>query len=233
MNGISFAGALLAAGVLAGAANAAVSLNFNSASIGATQQVSFGGFTTRGGPDIAGLSAQVDFTLTSISHNVWTFNYRVTNTSGGAINASRVSIFGFDTNRLVNYLGTSSTGEFDRRGLGAVPLGMSSADVCFKSGGGVGNCSNGGNGGASRGESDSGSFSLAFFGSPGSLMLDDLFVRYEGINSAQLGMHNAMGVGSAMGVIAPLPEPTSWALMIGGFGMVGWMSRRRRFTVAA
>jgi len=33
--------------------------------------------------------------------------------------------------------------------------------------------------------------------------------------------------------IDPLPEPGSWALMLGGFGMVGFALRRRRRSLAA
>ena len=33
--------------------------------------------------------------------------------------------------------------------------------------------------------------------------------------------------------LAAVPEPASWALMIGGFGMAGAMLRRRRLTSAA
>jgi len=33
--------------------------------------------------------------------------------------------------------------------------------------------------------------------------------------------------------VASVPEPASWALMIGGFGMVGATMRRRRQTMAA
>jgi hypothetical protein len=33
---------------------------------------------------------------------------------------------------------------------------------------------------------------------------------------------------SSMGILGPVPEPASWAMMIGGFGVVGAAARRRR-----
>ena len=39
-------------------------------------------------------------------------------------------------------------------------------------------------------------------------------------------------LGVAAGPVAPIPEPAMWAMMIGGFGMVGGAMRRRRTTVS-
>ena len=33
--------------------------------------------------------------------------------------------------------------------------------------------------------------------------------------------------------VAAVPEPASWALMLGGFGMIGGVMRRRKVTFAA
>jgi PEP-CTERM motif len=44
-----------------------------------------------------------------------------------------------------------------------------------------------------------------------------------------------LGAGSFAGVAtftAAVPEPAAWALMVGGFGMIGWSMRRRRVNVA-
>jgi hypothetical protein len=38
---------------------------------------------------------------------------------------------------------------------------------------------------------------------------------------------------SSMGILGPIPEPASWAMMIGGFGIVGGAARRRRASVFA
>ena len=37
---------------------------------------------------------------------------------------------------------------------------------------------------------------------------------------------------AAQEIMAPVPEPTTWAMMIGGFGLVGGALRRRRVTVS-
>ena len=50
------------------------------------------------------------------------------------------------------------------------------------------------------------------------------FSAVSGDNYYALGQFEAFG---------SVPEPASWALLIGGFGMVGAMSRRRRRVVAA
>ena len=34
--------------------------------------------------------------------------------------------------------------------------------------------------------------------------------------------------GEIRGFLAPVPEPTTYALLLGGLGLVGWMVRRRQ-----
>jgi hypothetical protein len=48
------------------------------------------------------------------------------------------------------------------------------------------------------------------------------------LNCCDVGTSLVVGNGAAA-----VPEPASWALMIGGFGMAGGMLRRRRTAVAA
>ena len=42
---------------------------------------------------------------------------------------------------------------------------------------------------------------------------------------------NGRGFGTTQGFSLGVPEPASWALMLTGFGMIGWAARRRRHRV--
>lgn len=44
--------------------------------------------------------------------------------------------------------------------------------------------------------------------------------------------NNSGGISLSIEEYAPVPEPSSWAMMIGGFGMIGAMMRRRKAPVA-
>ena len=61
------------------------------------------------------------------------------------------------------------------------------------------------------------------YGDPvASLYLGDFWVRYQGLTG--LGQ-----VGSASGGdTPPVPEPSTWAMMLFGFGALGFAMRRRR-----
>lgn len=66
---------------------------------------------------------------------------------------------------------------------------------------------------------------FAFDASRISFDADNIYLNFQGLsfdNSSNLTVN-----------IASVPEPTSWALMIGGFGMVGAAMRRRKGFVAA
>ena len=44
-----------------------------------------------------------------------------------------------------------------------------------------------------------------------------------------VNLHTSQFAGGALrGQLAPIPEPETYALMLGGLGMVGWFARRRR-----
>jgi hypothetical protein len=45
-------------------------------------------------------------------------------------------------------------------------------------------------------------------------------IRFEGSRTLLVGIDNFS--------LAPVPEPGTWALMLGGLGLVGWLGRRRR-----
>ena len=221
--------ALIAAG---SASHAATNLNFTSASIGQIRSFNFNAFTDDylgAALPLPGLSARLRLNLTGISGNTWSFAYSVANTSFAPISTSRVSVFGFDVSPRLQ--SATATGEFSSVGSGNVPLGRSDSDVCFRTGGG-GQCAGGGGGGVTIGEAAStGVFKLIFAAPTSSVMLNDLFVRYQSLNSQSLRIREASGVGDVVG--GTVPEPTTWAMLIVGFGAVGGALRRQRTVLAA
>jgi hypothetical protein len=51
---------------------------------------------------------------------------------------------------------------------------------------------------------------------------------------AYLNVHTSVfGGGEIRGLLVAVPEPGTYALMLGGLGMVGWLARRRRVQTAA
>lgn len=184
-----------------------------------------------------GLRAATGFRLDSVTNGgrSWTFTYRVQNLFTAPTTASRVSIFGFDvdgytSNNLLRSLATASaTGVYQTVARnGNVPQIGPTLDVCFRAGGGGGNCANGGGGGISAANSfTQGTFTLNFASAVQRIMLDNFFVRYQSVTTA-----NGIGL-SGVGVVdtfqAVVPEPGVWAQLIAGFGLIGAVQRRRRF----
>lgn len=184
---------------------------------------------------IPGLTAKLTLTLTSIAGNTANFGYSLQNTSGGAITDSRVSIFAFN---VPSGVVTSAVGGGD---YGVVRLnddfpnvgGIDRIfEVCFKAGGGP-NCSAGGGGGTSFGETDNGTFSLTLSTPVVALALDTFGIRWQTLSSPEYGLRGNSGIG--LGVPTPrteeppvVPEPATWAMMIAGFGLVGATMRRRK-----
>ena len=221
--------ALIAAG---SASHAATNLNFTSASIGQVRSFNFNGFTDDylgAAVPLPGLSARLRLNLTGISGNTWSFNYSIANTSFASVSTSRVSVFGFDVSPQLQ--SATTTGEFSSVGSGNVPVGRGSRDVCFRTGGG-GQCAGGGGGGVTIGEAAStGVFKLIFAAPTSSVMLNDLFVRYQSLSAQSLNIRGASGVGDVVG--GTVPEPATWAMLIVGFGAVGGALRRQRMALGA
>ena len=186
----------------------------------------YNGFIGNGGASIPGLTARITFNYLNRTGNTFNFSYTLTNTSGAPIDASRVTIFGFNTNPNVTSASTGSGDQFDIVASGNQPNGLSDIDLCFKDGGPTNNCT-GANSGLNIGQSASGTFGLTFGSQLASITLSDFSVRYQGIDSRQLQLSD----GSASGIPA-IPEPATWAMMIGGFGLIGAGARRRRTALA-
>jgi PEP-CTERM motif len=188
----------------------------------------FNGFSGNGAPAIPGLTAQLTLTFLGQLGNSYQFSYSLANTSGGDIDASRVTIFGFNSNP--NFTSVSGvTGPFNVVALnGQQPNGLTNLEVCFKDAGSTNNCT-GASQGVGQGNSINGTFNLDFGSAQASVALSDFSVRYQGIESAELGIRDGSASGVPFGLV---PEPATWAMMILGFGLIGGALRSRKAQVA-
>jgi hypothetical protein len=176
------------------------------------------------------LDADLVLTLTGISGNDFTFSYSLTNTSGGDDLTARVVAFGFNVDP--NFSTASVTGTFTDWDSGNVPGGLPDVEFCAISGSGN-NCSGGAGGGVGVGETGSGSIILTFANAPSLIDITNFYARYQSLANGGSGV----GTGTPC-VDGPdcdgggggneIPEPSTWALMILGFGSAGAMLRRSR-----
>ena len=203
-------------------ADAALVVNPNgsitvSGAAGGSTTINLDGFGGDPAVVIPGLTSTLKITFNGFSGNTATFSYEVANTSSAPITASRVSIFGFNTNPDIS--GGSATGTFAsvNAGSGNVPN-FGNVEVCF----GGSNCAGGGGGGVNLGSTGTGTFTLNFGSALTELTLSNFYVRYQSI----------AGAGNTTSAIGrqtpPVPEPGTWAMMLVGFGAVGFAMRRGR-----
>jgi PEP-CTERM motif len=188
-----------------------------------------------------GLEAAAAFRLSSRSGGNgttnwtgWTFTIdNLANLSSGSVTAARLVSFGFDV--APNVADASATGMFDLKSIGSSISNGINVEVCFRDTGG--NCAGGGGGGLSIGQAipngafPNNTFTLLFQQAQSAIQLDRFVVRYQGINTVG-GLNGGSGVGIVGdGPIDPngtVPEPSSWAMLIAGFGLVGAVARRRK-----
>jgi hypothetical protein len=217
--------ATAALGLTATPAMAALTLNpdgslTTSGTSGGTQTIYLNGLTD--GPTvIAGLTAALTLSFTSVTNSGLTYNfsYSMFNSSSAPITASRISSFGFNTNP--NVTGGSVTGTFDVLRLGdSYPI-IPDPEVCVFNPNGKGGVCTGSGGGIDIGDTGSGTLSLTFGSAPGSITLSDFVDRYQSIEGAG-------NVTSAVGVHTTVPEPATWGMMLLGFAGIGMALRRRR-----
>ncbi|MDZ3830362.1 MAG: cistern family PEP-CTERM protein [Sphingopyxis sp.] len=211
-------------------------ITLGSGDIGNSFTVDYNGYTGSG--TIAGLTAQIVFTLTSTTANSYTLSYAATNTSSNPITTSRISGFGFNTDPTLR--GASSTGTFTVTAFNSNVPNVGSVDVCFKGGGGTKSCAGGGGGGVNLGGTGSGTLTLSFASPVSSLTLSDFFTRYQSITGAGStssavgsGTISSTGGSSTGGTSTggtPVPEPGMFGLFALGVGALLW---RRRRTAAA
>lgn len=175
------------------------------------------------GNGLAGTRGSIafDFLSANASGTTWNFAYSVDNVSVAPSAGSELSSFGFDTSgteRSVSagagnlFSAALNTGNFN---------GLGNRDLCFLAGP---NC----NGGGSRGVGVAlapvaGTFSVSFTGGQNTLTLSDFVARWQSTGA------NLQGSASGTGTITPaVPEPGTWAMMLLGFGAIGYAMRRRR-----
>jgi hypothetical protein len=211
-----------AALVIAAPASAALVLNGNgtvtaSGNGGGSVTIAFDGYGDNPGlMVIPNLTSTLKLDFISSTGTAYTFGYTLTNTSTAPQTGSRVSVFGFNTDP--NRTGGSVNGTFDEVGNGNVPN-FGTVEFCAKDPPG-GGCAGGGGAGADVGAPASGQFTLNFGSSQSSITLSDFVVRYQEVNSTS---------GSAIGrQTVHAPEPGTWAMMLLGFGAVGFSLRRAR-----
>jgi hypothetical protein len=209
---VTAAGAAIA---FAAPASAAVVVNSDDA-IGTQYSVDFVGQV--GGNVETGLSALLTLTFTGIANGGATYNFDYDLLNDSALSA-RLSGFGFNNS---NITGGTVDGTYTIVAGGNLP-GFGGLDICFKDGGGTSNCGGGGGGGVFSGNTASGTLSLNFGSALDSIALDDFTTRFQDIQGSNYG-NSGIGLGTS---VPAVPEPSTWALMLLGFGALGWGMRRR------
>jgi hypothetical protein len=188
----------------------------------------------------------------------WTFEYVVDNVSTTPVTESQVNEIGFDVTRpsysqRLRSATLASGGEYRTVGSGSFgPMG-DSFDVCFTSTNRstMSGCTPGANVGPTLGESGSGEFTLKFYSARNQVAFTNPFVSYDNIEfvnpdartssqgsyySSSWGKDHKHAKGCGHGTddsgygtpVAWVPEPSTWALMILGFGGAGVALRSRR-----
>lgn len=176
---------------------------------------------------INGLSGTLLLTLADITGTAYTFNYEVENTSAAPVTQSRISAFGFNVDPNFVSAAILTGGVFDNKSSGNVPNGLPNVEFCATAGP---NCSGGGGDGVFIGDSSIGSFKLTLAAPSPAIGFDQLYLRYQSIDAPTLGIRGGSATGIPTlggGPNGAIPEPTTWALMILGFGGAGAMLRRR------
>lgn len=226
MRNAVLATALTIAALTAGSADAASFVSGSGAiSLDASDDFSWTtNFAATAGSGLVGTTGTIVFNFLSANAagTLWNFSYSVDNTSVAPSAMSELSSFGFNTSATPSAVSTAS-GLFSA-GISIGNFnGLGSRSICLYAGP---NC----NGGASNGVEvndapASGTFSIGFGTGTRALTLDGFVARWQ--STGANGRGSASGPGSVTGAV---PESATWAMMILGFGVVGWSLRRRAAT---
>lgn len=209
------AGCVIAFAAFAGSASAATV-----DSVGDSFTVDFGG--NIGGTDVAGLSASAVVGVTSIVGNTMVLDITLSNTSTVLWESARVSAFGFNTNPEIVTASISSTVYGNVNLGGQFPNGFGSVDLCVINN--RNNCTGGGSGGLTIGQSTTMRLTLNFAAPVTTVELDNFGVRYQSLTSNVLGFTGASGTGRPS---SPIPEPRSTAMFLLGGLLIAAIVRKQ------
>ncbi len=184
------------------------------------------------------LSALGSFTFTGLTNSskTWNFSYAITNDSNYD---SRIRAFGFDTIHPDTPNPTSINGVsgFTYEAMNESFIeGVGTMDACFSAGSGC--TSHSGSAGIYEGETENGTFSLTFANVMEEIDLNHFAMKFVGVSDVN-GQNYGAGLGTLVSITPPgggggggdpitAPEPGTWLMMLGGFGLVGSTMRRRR-----
>jgi hypothetical protein len=228
------AAAAMTVGLAAAGSAGAVVTSITFDSLNDSGQIFLDGFGGDPPAVVAGLTSDVTYTLTGHTGTDWTFSYLIHNTSGAPILTSRVSMIGFDVDP--NVIGGANglviiNGVLPNEDQNGNTPNHGNTEICITGN----NCAGGANDGVTQGGTGGGSFTLRFASDDLTQITFNNFVdRYQSITGAG-NVTSAIGrpaEGGGGGGAGGVPEPATWALMIGGFGGVGALMRRRRMAVA-
>lgn len=174
------------------------------------------------------LSAVAKYTFTGVSNGgkTYNFNYSITNDS---IYDSRIRAFGFDASADPTTIASTGVFTYGYENVSFPEVG--SLDICFAGGSG---CTAHTTGGINDGATGTGSFALTFANVMESVSFEHFAMKFISVNPKVNGQDWGIGAGQISSITpgagAPItaPEPGTWLMMLGGFGLVGFVMRSRR-----
>lgn len=196
------------------------------------------------------LTADVTFAFTGISNfgRRWNFTASVRNNTSGPFTSAEVGFFGFSTDdpntagsqfRPLNSVATTgglfTTRVLDNAAGFATPDLSTAQQACFKTGGTLGECASATGTGVARGATATQVFALNFSTPQALIRLENFVLGFSNVNGTATdsnGGEVVLSNASVNGFGVIVPEPSSWAMMIAGFGLVGATLRRRRLAAA-
>ena len=223
--------------VLAAPAFAAVTVPYDpsfaltAGDVGSTFSMGFNGIVD--GSVMPKLAANATFTLLSKAGDTWNFQVDFDNDLLGSVDG-RISTFGLNSDpNIANAI--AGAGPFNKAVTTNVNYPQTSTDLefCFTAGP---NCSGGGGGGILANTTGSQLFSLIYAPGTSSITLSNFVIRWQSLPNGGSGIGTAGDPYDPVDPFGGIPEPSSWAMLIAGFGLVGAVARRRKvanLTVAA